>query len=667
MTGTDWRRLLFGLVVIGWGASVVAVYSIVHKPFSGAEVFALAEPAKTLLGLAVTIIVAHGLGRLLKPLFPSLPARPLFAFQIGFGLALLGLAMLVLGALNGYWSWVVWPLAAAGVVFNMRTFWADLVTLRPHWPDTWAKRLLALFVGLTALSVFLYALTPPTAWDALVYHLTGPKLYIQAHHINHDLDLAYLGFPQWGSMLFTWGLLLSGPLLAQLIHATFMVLTLALLPALVNVVTPGRGWLAGSLLVAVPTAVLLAGEAYVEWLTMFGGLTAFLCLLYSQDEAAKNTGSKKGPIILAGAATGLALAAKYNSAGLVVGLAVWAVLLLRWPRLIGWYILGGIIALGPYLLKNLILTGNPVYPFFLPGKYWDSFRAYWYGRPGTGLPLSSVLMAPWDMMAWGVEGATLEGKVSYNATVGPLLLIFIPLAWLAWRDRTRQAQTAIKGLVVVCAIAYVAWSVQLLFSDLLVQSRLLFPILPLAVALAVVGYDGLAALNTKSLRVQFVMGALLAISLGMTGLGYGLQFFKASPLPVIFGWQSKSDYLVSKLGAYELAVQDINKLPVGSKTLFLWEPRSYECEDTAPCDPDVLLDRWWHLRRLGLSNDAIVAQWHAAGVTHVLVFEQGRKSVEDVGFDPLTADDWAALKSLRETQLTLLHDYYGGYQLYALK
>src|SRR5258708_36527775 len=109
------------------------------------------------------------------------------------------------------------------------------------------------------------------------------------------------------------------------------------------------------------------------------------------------------------------------------------------------------------------------------------------------------------MMAWGLEGAQLADKISYNATIGPLLLILIPFSFFGWRGRIGQAKTALIGLFVVCAVAYVAWSAQLLFSGLLVQSRLLFPILPLAVVLAVVGYDSLASLNTAALRIQFVM------------------------------------------------------------------------------------------------------------------------------------------------------------------
>ena len=51
----------------------------------------------------------------------------------------------------------------------------------------------------------------------------------------------------------------------------------------------------------------------------------------------------------------------------------------------------------PWLLKNLLLTGNPTYPFFFDGVYWDSWRTWWYDRPGTGLWYTK----PWRLLMAG--------------------------------------------------------------------------------------------------------------------------------------------------------------------------------------------------------------------------------------------------------------------------
>jgi hypothetical protein len=464
-------------------------------------------------------------------------------------------------------------------------------------------------------------------------------------------------------MLFTWGLLLAGPALAQLMHFTFMLLTLALVPGVMNRVAPGRAWLAAAILAGVPTAAWLASWAYVEWMTMFAGLGAFVCLMARGEDAPRAA----GPVVVAGALAGLALGAKYTVAGLLVGLCVLAVFQIKSIRLLAFFGIGLLAAAAPYLLKNLILTGNPFYPFFLAGKYWDVHRAFWYSRPQTGLRPVELLFAPWDATIWGVEGLQLEGHVSYTASLGPLLLILTPLAVLGWRERTPEARRTLLAMLAVSLIAYLVWLVQLAFSGLLVQSRLLFPVLPLVCILAAAGFDSVSTLNTPRFRPQFVMGALVGLALSMTAIEYGMLFVQTSPVPVTLGLQRRSDYLYGRLGAYEAIMSRLDGLPPGSKVMFLWEPRSFYCPAQIVCEPDVLLDRWWHLRQLGATAGSAAAQWKSAGVTHVLVFEAGRQAVEMARFDPLTGLDWAELQGLRSQQLSLVADLVGVYQLYELR
>ena len=663
MTASGWRKLAVGLAAIGWGGVVLAFYSIVHKPVSPSQLPALGSLAATLVGWGGTLVLAHWLGRICVPFLPVLRPREKFAVQIGLGLGVLGLGMLALGAVGGYWAALAWIITlGALLLLGPRAFLADLTAVVPRWPTTRTDRALALFVSLALAVALLNALAPPTAWDSLVYHLTGPKLYLQTHRLHHDIDLPYLGFPHWGSMLFTWGMMLAGPQLAQILHFTFTLLTLAVLPAIVNRIAPGRAWLAAGVLMAVPTALYLAGWAYVEWLTMFTGVGALVCLRHS-DSARR----REGPVLIAGLLSGLALGAKYTTAGLVLGLGTVAAFQLKSIRLMVFFAFGAALGGGPYLLKNLILTGNPVYPFFLPGKFWDSFRADWYSRAGTGLSLWQVVFAPWDATVWGVEGLAFEGQVNYAATLGPLLLILIPFVWVGWRSRAAESRRWLRAVIGVCGIAYAVWAVQLTFSGLLAQSRLLFPILPLLAVLAVTGFDGLATLNTSQLRAQFVVGVLVGIGLLFTLVDYALLLFSTSPVPVVLGLQSRNDFLSARLGAYALAVNRINELPTGSEVVFLWEPRSFYCGAEVRCEPDALLDRWWHLRQLGLSAQQVADRWRIEGVTHILIFETGRAGIEQARFDPLTAEDWAQLRSLRADQLILIEDFFGAYQLYAIQ
>ena len=383
--------------------------------------------------------------------------------QLGFGLGAIALALLALGMVGVTSQLLLWLLVLLPLPLSLYRLYRDAGELRR--PST---RALVIFVVLVLLLILIRALSPPTAWDSLVYHLTGPKLYQEAGRIHHDIDLAYLGFPKAGSMIYLLGLQLVGPGLAQLLHLTFFGMTLVLTPGLVRQSAPGRGWLSIAILVAVPSAALLAGWAYVEWIAAFGALASYTLI------RASDSGKVDRALILAAFFAALALNSKYTAIWIVFGLSL--VVLLRGRSLRRWgaFLFGAALLVAPFLLSNLLLTGNPVYPFVFEGVFWDSHRAFWYSRVGTGLGFSGLATAPWEATIWGLEGGYYEG----HATVGPLLLALIPLVTLRLLLDRSARQGSVRDLVVIAGAAYLGWIAQLSFSILLVQSRLLFPALP---------------------------------------------------------------------------------------------------------------------------------------------------------------------------------------------
>ncbi|MGD2251915.1 MAG: hypothetical protein PVF70_03255 [Anaerolineales bacterium] len=691
------NAVLAGLAVI-WGGIVVVAYYLVHKPIGPAQGLALARLALILTGWIGTLVLAHLMGRIAFPSLQRLASRKRLSLRIGLGLGILGLVMLILGAIRAYWPAVAWSVIGLALPLGLRAFYLDLREALPSVSGGLGNKALAFFVLATLALAFLSALTPPTAFDSLVYHLTGPKLYTQAHRLHHDVDLAHLGFPHWGAMQFTWGMLLAGPQLAQLFHFTFALLTLALVPGIVNRVAPGRGWLAAALMMVVPSAALLSSWAYVEWMTMFAGLAAFRILCDQQMfalpsgaapvAAAKASAADKRGLLgwldrlrsgtsrmrpadrraaLVGVFAGLAFAAKYTTLGLVLGLALAVILSDRSLRSL--LIFGGaaLVVIAPYLLKNLLLTGNPVYPFLLTGKFWDAARMSWQSRPGTGLNALQLLMAPWDATIWGLEGGVVGDHPPYSATVGPLLLMLLPLLVIGWRRRSQDERRLLRLMMVVCLVAYAGWLISLAYSGLLVQTRLLLPILPLLAILAAVGFDGLRGIRVWKIRPGIVLGGMISLVLVLTLVGSALAFAGKSPLPAILGFMPEEEYLTSRLGVYAWAMQEINQLEEGASVVLLWEARSYYCAEHVRCEPDVFLERWWHLRQQGLDAASIAARWREQGVTHVLIYWAGADAVRQEGFDPLTPVDWLELNRLEQDHLSVLVAWEGSYGLYALR
>ena len=236
-------------------------------------------------------------------------------------------------------------------------------------------------------------------------------------------------------------------------------------------------------------------------------------------------------------------------------------------------------------------------------------------------------------------------------------------ASISWREFSREQRGVLIQLLIVAGTGWLVWAGAAHLSDTLAQSRLYFAIFPALATLAAAGFEAASRLRLPGVRVGRVLAALVALTLGLVALSESLHFLSVNPLPVLAGAQSRQDYLVDRLGWYALAIQRTSDLPPGSRVVFLWEPRGYYCR--ADCQPDVILDRWWHLRRTTGDAAAIADRWQAEGVTHVLLYDLGA-SVEAKGQPLFRPSDWAELERLKQTELRLLQDFDGVYSLYAI-
>jgi hypothetical protein len=656
-----------------WASVVFIAYYRVHKPFGWSNLLALSRLAIDLTAWFGTLSIAHALGRFVISDQISMKPRTSFSLRLGLGLGLIGIVMVLLGALGGYRSALVWAVLIIGQIPALPAFVRELRHSLPSIPGTRWQRIFACGLFLLISMAFLDALAPPTGYDALVYHLTGPKLYAQAHTLHHNLDLPHLGFPQAGEMLFTWALLLDGPQVAQLLHWSFMLLSLALFGDLVGRFAPRHTYLASLLLLGTPSLFHLTGQAYVEWIPIFGGIAAVVVmgemrssLKGLEHESRVDFGVDRKNlhlVILSAFFAALAFNAKYTSVGLVAGLGFAFLYTTRSARASALAAGAFVIFASPYLLKNFWLTGNPVYPFFFGGKYWDALRTFWYGRLGTGLSLAQVLRAPWDMTVAGVEGGAVAGFPSYGATVGPLFLALLPLVVLAFSWLKEPLRAMIIRVGWIALIGYCVWLIQTASSALLVQSRLLFPVWPFFLLLIVKGFERLWQIGSIARSVAVILLGLMVLAIALTLFNQFIAFQRRSPVQYLLGMESENHYLGDRLGQYFLAIEKVNGLPKGAAVQFLWEPRTYHCAQHIICNPDAILDRWWHTRQLVQDPDDIASSWKAQGVTHVFLARPGLRAVRAAGFDPLDEADWQALEAFIDVHLEPLG---GSEDLYAL-
>jgi len=257
--------------------------------------------------------------------------------------------------------------------------------------------------------------------------------------------------------------------------------------------------------------------------------------------------------------------------------------------------------------------------------------------------------------------------VGYSATIGPLYLALLPLLFLVWRRLQSEQRRWLSAALLVCGVIYIFWLWGVARTELLIQTRLLFPAFGLLALVADVTMEGLRALPLRSLNLSWLVRAVVVQVLGLTLVRAGIDLVADHPLGVVMGLEERGDWLSRRLGWYYPTMEYINQnLPPGSVVLFLWEPRSYHC--TVDCRPDALLHYFLHATHLyGPDADTIAAAWRATGITHVLFHRQGYEFILEAGFDPLTEADITALEMMQRHGLQKVRDFGGIYVLYRLK
>ena len=669
------RRLPVALVLVAATAAALILYYRLHKPFSGGQAQALAHSAVNLAVAGWITWLAGGVGRrVLRRLeAPSPGERVLLDTAVGWGL--LALVMLGLGLARLYHWTVAWVLAVAVTLWVWRAsaaWWRDLGdSLRAIWPRGRAEWLAGGMVVLLLAFGLLRALAPPVMWDALVYHLALPERYVAARGVwlsFQDFSL-FFGMPQISEMLYTAALLLHGPLAdggliaAQTLGWAFGAAMVIGAAALAQRLGLSGVW-AATFLLSSFTIVLSLAWAYADLLPMLFAV-AMLTALYRWREQ-----PTRGWLLLAGVLGGLAWGGKYTGAIVpLAGALVASGLAAEQRANRGWaqvlrpgLIVGSAAALtfAPWLVKNWLHTGSPVYPLLLPAADMDALRQWFFSRPDLAQSGLGGLGVFWRAVFLGVQGGN-----EYDATLGPLVAIWPGVLLAAWFYVDRDGRRRLWPLFVFAGAAYVGWVALTYVSGLAVQPRLFFAVLPALALLSAAGLEAVRRLDNPSLRVSWVLTIVTLFVLVLSALESLTFFINHNPLPYLAGSQSASDYRWARLGWYEAAMQHLGALPDDARVLYLWEPRSVGCPQTVVCVPDVSIDRWWHARRTVGAAPAIVDQWRAAGASHLLIYEAGANFAAADVHSPLEPADWTALAALR-TRLTWVSAIGPAYTLYAI-
>lgn len=468
---------------------------------------------------AVVFVNGHALCRRLRIPLAGRLTRLVYAHAIGY--ACLFLLFTIYGLLGLYYGAVAWATLACAlllaVVYATR-HGAELRRACPRLsrPGPVNATLLVMVVALLGVTL-IAALRPPEAWDEVAYNLWLPRVYIEQNGLPYVEEYnLYSAFPQYAEMSYVAGLLLGFshrlPRLFNWMYAVLLVLCLCMV---------GRRFGLRERLYPLLALSLLSTPIVLVWIPVCkSDIVSVLYQLIALDAILRwQRSSLARHLAVAGAAAGVSLGTKYNSVyvmpGLMLLIAYVAARSGRGPRsasrALTVFVGASTLLFSPWLLRNYLTTGNPVFPALagmLGGGGSYEFTAEYQ-------QVLSALFRQYGFR-WGMDLWDLSLRTGYDT--GPWVYLWLlPFALLYGRDVLSRRRN-LHILVALVSLNFLAW----LFTQMLWirYNYFLYMLALVACALAVQRF-------TERSRARSAIALLFAVSVAVGTAGYAHRYFPA--------------------------------------------------------------------------------------------------------------------------------------------
>jgi hypothetical protein len=662
-TGPASRRRLYALALLLMAVLTMAHIQVVLGSGDYSGLLLVLDHGFDVAAVLALLTVCVGVGRWILGRLEAAPDGPIdalaYSTAVGAGaIATLILLIGLLGVLSGL---------TLGLLFvTLGTMCRRELVLVPGLVADAVKSVgraseerALLWFGIAAAAVAilitgLFALAPPFDWDALMYHLKIPADYLAAGRVYLPEDNLHV--PHVGPIHMLYLPLLAiasdaGP--AMLNVAMAALLALAMFSLCARFLGARTGALTLGLLWGTTTLLLVAMSPRVDVaLTLFLFLAHYALLSEALEET---TGPRR--LFVAAALLGVAVGIKLSALPYVLALAP----LIAWAahkRSSGrasttqlLFVFGAwfVAAAAPWLVKNWLLLGAPLYPFFAEPQL-PPWLAPLFG--GTAWPAAVdpqltqfiwELRAPFSLgdafFAPGNLTIELEGADYY---LNPALLA-LPLWLLFVRNRT-------LNWLVIPALTYLFIVLVVLPSPNL---RYLLPAIPpLTIAVAHVAVT-ISHRFLSLAAARAILISLTCLALVPTARALGWRVTRTEAVQHLVGVSSANDYLASRMGrAYVEVIRLANgELDEDSRILMLFDARGYYFR------PAVIQDNMainWPLLASVLPPDDCL---ESMGITHVLLGTGSLGYYAGVGgLDPERLG-WSSLQAFAARCLEPLYEH----------
>ena len=586
------------------------------------------------------------------------------------GLGLISVGTLLLGLPGLLYAWLfgilLAPLSVVGIVyiFQQHQLWQEAGRWLTWQQDEWPFRIgayLLLFIGATtAVWIMLtHALLPPHDWDVVAYHMTLPKLYVEANQVIYVPFIVHSNWPMNSEMLFTIGLLFGSDLAPHLVMlGTAVLISIGLLLVGRRYFDDRIGLIAAMAFLTIPLVKRLSGTAMIDvtpGLYVLAGLVALISWQHTRHWTW---------LFLGGMFAGFAAGSKLMGGGfpILLGLIVVAVELFRRPIRLGPVIqsgllfgMAGLLVAGPWYGRSFLFTGNPIWPFayhVFGGRDWDALGDEYHmlslldiwalpvPRTLTGLGQSFVYL-----LTRAEEMGGYRGGIGILAPIG--FLLALPFVWRA--PRFLQ-----QGLFISVGF-YLLW-----FTLVSHQLRFLLPVVPFM--LLAVGYLFIQIYDRfpwQPMRVMLVTVLVALVVQQWPWIRADERALFTSRTPYLTGEMSRDDWLSTQIEIMPLFHYANSELPEDAKILLLpYENRTYYLDRDyiwghpisqriIPLERfDTVVDLEAHLRQTGFTHVIDSPNWMFDGIRYWDHIYGLMISLRDECGDPLVQTGDAVLYEL---------------------
>lgn len=408
----------------------------------------------------------------------------------------------------------------------------------------WPQKTLA---GLTAVILLLQglaAMAPVTGSDALHYHFTTPLLTLKTG-FHPDFFLSHSFFTGQGHLLILAALALGSDQLAMgLLFLGGVLAALGAAALAARWSSPTWGWTAALVFLLTPVVFwqTTAAGAPDIWMAFF--VVVGLLLISESQNLPRVSGA-----IVTGAFAGAIAGTKYTGCMIAAALAVAYFWEARSLARESFFFLGALLAgVYPYA-RNLVWTGDPVFPFLLRSVWRANVNAFGLASllADTGAESHRTL---WQLVKFPFFAAMDQAHLGFWQFLGPIVLVFAPLLLLVVRNT--PAWRAALTVWVLSAIGIGVSSGML---------RFMVPLLPIALAATLSGVA--YAINKKWQSVRYASVVTLTAFL-VFGAG-AFALYARGALAAASGFEPRKEYLERQAPDYP-AAEFVNQTVPASAT-----------------------------------------------------------------------------------------------------